>query len=146
VSDDTPVDRFLRRKTEDLREAGPELSQQALQRQRSLEGYFDAGVPPRWMERLAEIERLKRRARRDLAELHRALEGRPDLAERWRALAEAWDFAAVNELIRQHNDWFPIERRLAVDLRTRDYVLIHGRPYRKPELGPDWILEQFPPE
>ena len=26
---------------------------------------------------------------------------------RWRAVAEAWDFEAVNRLIGQHNDWFP---------------------------------------
>ena len=28
--------------------------------------------------------------------------------------------------------------------RTGDYVLIHGRSYRRPELGPEWVLEQFP--
>ena len=36
-------------------------------------------------------------------------------------------------------------RRLAIDLRTRDYVLIHGRSYRRPVLGVEWILEQLPP-
>ena len=28
--------------------------------------------------------------------------------------------------------------------RTGDYVLIHGRSYRRPELGREWVLEQFP--
>ena len=28
--------------------------------------------------------------------------------------------------------------------RTGDYVQIHGRSYRRPELGPEWVLEQFP--
>ena len=144
---DTPVERFLAGKTEDLREAAPELGRSSLQRERSLEGYFDAGSPPRWMERLAEIDRLERRARRELEAAHRALRAeapREQFAERWRAVAEAWRFDEVNELIAQHNEWFPIERRLAIDLRTRDYVLIHGRSYRRAPLGPDWILERFP--
>lgn len=144
---DTPVERFLARKTEDAREAAPELRRSVLQRERSLEGYFDAGSPPRWMERLAEIARLERRARRDLEAAYRALRDEvaaAEFAERWRATAEAWDFADVNELIAQHNEWFPIERRLAIDLRTRDYVLIHGRSYRREPLDAGWILERFP--
>ena len=144
---DTPVERFLARKTEDVREAGPEVSRGSLQRERSLEGYFDAGVPPRWMERLAEIDRLTRRARRDLEAAYRALREEVPaerFAERWRAVADAWSFEDVNELIAQHNEWFPIERQLPIDLRTRDYVLIHGRSYRRRELGPDWVLEKFP--
>ena len=52
------------------------LSSHALQRERTLEGYFDAGVPPRWMERLAEIERLTARARRHLAALHETMRRR----------------------------------------------------------------------
>ena len=32
-----------------------------------------------------------------------------------------------------------------MDPRTRDYVPIAGRSYRRRELGPDWILELFPP-
>ena len=144
---DTPVERFLARKTEDVRESAPQLARSSLQRERSLEGYFDAGVPPRWMERLAEIERLTRRATRELDAAHRALRAETapsEFAERWRAVAEAWDFGEVNELIAQHNEWFPIERQLPVDPRTRDYVLIHGRSYRRQELGPSWILERFP--
>jgi hypothetical protein len=31
-----------------------------------------------------------------------------------------------------------------MDLRTRDYVRVNGRSYRRPELGPEWVLEQFP--
>ena len=32
-------------------------------------------------------------------------------------------FDELNELIGQHNEWYPIERDLPMDLRTRDYVL-----------------------
>ena len=52
----------------------------------------------------------------------------------------------MNELIGQHNEWFPIERQLPIDPRTRDYVLVGGRPYRRDELGPEWVLEKFPAE
>ena len=45
-------------------------------------------------------------------------------------------FDELNELIQQHNDWYPIERDLPMDLRTRDYVLINGRSYRREPLSP----------
>jgi hypothetical protein len=28
--------------------------------------------------------------------------------------------------------------------KTKDYVEVGGRPYRRELLGPDWILDQFP--
>lgn len=46
----------------------------------------------------------------------------------------------------QHNEWYPIERDLPMDLRTRDYVLVNGRSFRRPLLDPAWILDRFPPE
>src|SRR4051794_32048896 len=69
---------------------------------------------------------------------------RAAFAARWRERARRFDFAELNELIEQHNEWYPIERRLPVDLRTRDYVLVAGRPYRRPVLGTEWVLEHFP--
>jgi hypothetical protein len=144
----TPVERLLakRRETEDAHQ----LSERAYQAQRSLEGYLQAGNRPRWMERLAEIQHGVATERRRLEQAYRRLEGecggdRAELARRWRALAPTWVFDDVNELIRQHNEWFPIERRLAIDPRTRDYVLINGRSYRRPELDARWVLEQVPP-
>jgi hypothetical protein len=66
------------------------------------------------------------------------------LAQRWRAVAERWSFDAVNELIRQHNQWYPVEAKLPMDPRTRDFVLVGGRPYRRRPLDAAWILERFP--
>jgi hypothetical protein len=144
----TPVERLLARRSEHEEGARP-LSRSALQYRRSLESYLKAGNRPRWMERIAEIDQGISRQRRLLEEAYRRLrEDRGSdpaaFAERWRQVAESWPFDELNELIRQHNDWYPIERQLAVDPRTRDYVLIHGRSYRRPELGPRWVLEQFP--
>jgi hypothetical protein len=65
-------------------------------------------------------------------------------AAAWSAHVERLDFSEVNTLIGQHNDWFPIERDLAMDPRTKDYVKIRGRSYRREPLGPDWILREFP--
>jgi len=76
----------------------------------------------------------------------RALAAGVAAARRWEAIAHAARFDDLNDLIRQHNEWYPIERDLPMDLRTRDYVLINGRSYRRPLLSPQWVLEQFPPE
>ena len=116
---------------------------------RKLEAYLKAGGRPRWMERIGEIEALKANARMRLRRARRLLEAECAgdvelLARRWRALAEAWDFREVNTLIGQHNDWFPIERDLAMDPRTKDYVKIRGKSYRREPLGPDWVLREFP--
>jgi hypothetical protein len=62
----------------------------------------------------------------------------------WRRLAERWDFGAVNELIERHNRWFPVEARLPMDPRTRDYVEVGGRDYRRRPLDAAWVLERFP--
>ena len=57
---------------------------------------------------------------------------------------EAARYDELNELIRQHNDWYPIERDLPMDPRTGDYVRVHGRSHRRAELTPQWVLERFP--
>ena len=152
VSDDqrTAAERFVIESLEDPRSAGRAISRRARQSQRSLEAYLRAGMRPRWMERLIEIERGMKREQRRLAKAYEALreecgEDRQTFDRRWRAIAAAWRFDELNELIRTHNEWYPVERDLPMDLRTRDYVLINGRSYRRRELGADWVLEQFPP-
>ena len=143
------VERLLQRDLDEVSGVGKPLSRRARQTQRSVEAYLQAGVRPRWMERLGEIDagianetRRLQRAYDALREEHR---GDPEtFARRWRSIARSWSFDAVNELIHQHNEWFPIERQLPVDPRTRDYVLVGGRPYRRTPLGPEWVLEKFP--
>ena len=62
----------------------------------------------------------------------------------WRSVARGWRFDDLNELIRTHNEWYPVERNLPMDIHTRDYVLVNDRDYRRGELGPDWVLDHFP--
>lgn len=144
------VERLVRRDLDERDGVGRPLSRRARQTSRSVEDYLRAGVRPRWMERAAQIDRGIARERQRLRQAQRALRAEcgadaDAFARRWRALAESWPFDELNELIRQHNEWYPVERDLPMDPRTRDYVRIHGRSYRRPLLGPGWVLEHFPP-
>ena len=117
--------------------------------QRSVEAYLKAGVRPRWMERIAEIDNSIKHQRMRLARSYRTLReecgGDPELfAARWTSFAHRCRFDELNELIAQHNEWYPIERDLPMDLRTRDYVLINGRSYRREPLSAEWVLRHFP--
>jgi hypothetical protein len=105
------------------------------------------GGPLPYMQRLRAIhdeteEHLTRLAER-YDELARACTG-AELERRWRRVVEEWRFDAVNELIDRHNRWYPVEARLPMDPRTRDYALVGGEPYRKRPLDAAWILARFP--
>lgn len=145
----SPTERYVLERLEDPRSGGRPISERARRTQRTLENYLKAGMRPRWMERLIEIERGTERERRRLAEAYDDLNAecgrdRRRFARRWHAIADAWSFEELNELIRTHNEWYPVERDLPMDLRTRDYVLVNGRSYRRRELDAGWILDQFP--
>lgn len=148
----SPVERHVKRSFEDeaVDVEGRPLSRRTRQSKRTVEEYIRAGVAPAYMRRLRQIERELDRHKRRLDRSHRLLSqscgDRPEeFARRWTDQAREWNFDQVNELVRQHNEWYPVERNLPLDPRTRDYVKIRGRSYRRPELGPDWILEHFPP-
>ena len=101
------------------------------------------------MRRLREIETEYRTQRRRLehayAELVEELaHDAPSFAQQWRAQARAWRFDRLNQLIAEHNAWYPAEANLPMDPRTRDYRPIRGASHRRVPLGPDWVLEHFP--
>jgi hypothetical protein len=109
------------------------------------------GGPRHYMVRLREIEaetaaheRALGEAWRELAAAHRG--DAAGFAARWRRLAERWNFTAVNELIHRHNRWYPVESRLPMDVRTGDFVLVNGEPYRRRPLDRSWVLARFPAE
>ena len=66
------------------------------------------------------------------------------LREEWRGAVARWSFDEVNDLIARHNRWFPVESRLPMDPKRRDYVLVNGRDYRLRPLDSGWALERFP--
>ena len=144
--DQGTVERLLR---EALVEGGSgrPISERARQAQRTVDSYLKAGVRPRWMERLSQIERGVKREREALRRTYDAMRRQPDptpFAERWRAFAAARDFGELNTLIRQHNEWYPIERDLPMDPRTGEYRKILGRSHHRRVLDAAWVLEEFP--
>jgi hypothetical protein len=148
TADHSPVERELSRRFEEAVEGRP-LSRRARQTRRTVEAYLAAGVMPRYMQRLREIDdgmamhaRRLRSARERLRE--ECGDDRERFARRWRATAQRWRFDELNALIREHNEWYPIESGLPLDPRTRDYVRMRGRSYRRAELGPRWVLDRFP--
>jgi hypothetical protein len=102
--------------------------------------YIGALTGPRpYMVRLREIDELTGLHLERLAEAYASTP-----RDRWRAVAERWDFFDVNDLIDRHNRYYPIESRLPMDPRTGDFATIGGKPYRREPLDADWILERFP--
>ena len=111
------------------------------------EGYLASlGGPLPYMVRLREIEAMTdEHERSHAAERDRLATEAPErFDEAWRALVEAWSFDEVNDLIERHNRWYPIESRLPMDPRRRDYVLVNGRDYRLRPLDAAWALALFP--
>ena len=98
------------------------------------------GGPLPFMRRLRQIDDEIEALTTRLA--HAYAERTDDAA--WRRLAARWDFGEVNDLIERHNRYYPIEARLPMDPRTRDYVKIGGRSYRRELLDAQWILDRFP--
>jgi hypothetical protein len=145
VRDVTPPSQHERELVERDRDINPLTGRPLRRRIRNFRSEPDnylasLGGPLPYMKRLRRIEEEIADHRTRLAE---AYAGRTDAAS-WRRLAERWDFGEVNELIDKHNRWYPIEARLAMDPRSRDFVKVGGRPYRREPLGAAWVLANFP--
>jgi hypothetical protein len=99
------------------------------------------GGPLPYMQRLRAIDEA---TELHLERLERAYAEHGDDPAAWRRLARRWDFDEVNDLIERHNRYYPIEARLPMDPRSRDFVKVGGSSYRREPLGADWIIERFP--
>src|SRR5689334_14702744 len=147
--DRSAAERLVKKDLDETTGIGKPISSRALASQRSVEAYLKAGVRPRWMQRITEIDdavkHLKMRFARSYRVLKEECDGDAEMfAARWTEFAARQRFDELNVLIGQHNEWYPIERDLPMDLRTRDYVLINGRSYRREPLSPEWVLRHFP--
>jgi hypothetical protein len=99
------------------------------------------------MTRLREIEAMTDAHERALEEERRRLasEVPPErFDDAWREVVTRWSFDEVNDLIVRHNRWYPVESRLPMDPRRRDYALVNGRDYRLRPLDAGWALERCP--
>ena len=99
------------------------------------------GGPLPYMRRLREIDDAIDAHLERLEEAYAEHEGDPAA---WRRVAGRWDFTEVNDLIERHNRWYPVEARLAMDPRSRDFVKVGGRDYRREPLDAAWVLRHFP--
>ena len=98
-----------------------------------------------YMRRLRAIEDEEARHLRELEAAWTALaDETPDeaaFALAWREAAAGWDFRRVNDLVRSHNAYYPVEARVPMNPRTGAYARSwHREPY-----DAAWILERFPP-
>jgi hypothetical protein len=152
---ETPRDREERRILEEELATSPVRGEPLEQRLRNFRPDADAAIralggPTIWMRRLRAIEDEVGRHELQLADAWHELAAdaadAASFARAWRETAARWSFAQVNELIESHNRNFPAEARLPMDPRTRDFVKINGRPYRRDPLDERWILERFPPD
>jgi hypothetical protein len=146
IRDVTPPSQKERRALEAESDLNPLVGKPLRRRLRNFvvepDSYFASlGGPLPYMRRLREIERETDRQLEALATAY--AEHRHDPAG-WRQVAERWDFGSVNELIEKHNRWFPAEARLRMDPRTRDFVKVGGKPYRREPLDAAWVLARFP--
>lgn len=153
IRPETQRDREERRILEEELATSPVKGEPLRQRLRNFRPDADAAVralggPTIWMRRLRAIEEGVDEHERELAEAWRELAtevGDPgEFARLWRETVRVWSFADVNELIERHNRNFPVEARLAMDPRTRDFVRINGRPYEREQLDERWALARFP--
>jgi hypothetical protein len=152
IAPETPRDREERRALEEDLATSPVKGRPLRQRLRNFRPDAQAGVlalggPTAWMRRLRAIEDEVVRHEQQLAESWHELADESSADEfesAWRETAERWSFAQVNELIERHNRNFPAEAKLPMDPRTRDFVKIGGRPYRREPLDVEWILERYP--
>jgi hypothetical protein len=146
VRDVTPPSQRERELIEQDREINPLTGKPLRRRLRNFQAEADLylaslGGPLPYMQRLRRIDEETETIRVQLAE---AYEQHRDGPAEWRRIAERWDFGEVNDLIERHNRWFPVESRLPMDPRSRDFVPVGGRPYRRNLLDAAWVLEQFP--
>src|SRR6266550_7705057 len=143
IRDVTPPSQRERERLEADRDLNPFVGRPLRRRLRNFRAEPDnylasLGGPLPYMRRLRQIETL---VEEHLARLEEAYAERgPD----WSGVAERWDFGDVNDLIERHNRWYPVEARLAMDPRSRDFVKVGGRPYQREPLDAAWVLARFP--
>jgi hypothetical protein len=143
IRDVTPASQRERERLAADRDVNPLVGSRLRRRLRNFRPEADTyiaslGGPLPYMQRLRQIEELTREHERRLEAVY------AEHPRDWQGIAERWDFDDVNDLIDRHNRFYPIEARLPMDPRSRDFVKIGGRHYRREPLDAAWVLERFP--
>ena len=105
--------------------------------------------PPAWALRLKQIhdrrEQLKASLDASWAELARRWRGRPEQFDtQWRNHLTKLDLAPLNTLIKKHNDYYPIEARLAIIYPTGQYHIPFGIEYPQQLVTVERLLDDYP--
>ena len=135
-------------------QAAPDYRPEALRRARAggsvnIAAYVAASLGlPRWAERLQELEgeehQLLSRLRRAWIELADATPDDGAFARAWLARVQATRFDEINALVDQHNEFYPVERRLPWELRLGDFRAPWGMEWRRTRRDAVWLLEALP--
>ena len=96
---------------------------------------------PYWVHRRKRLEKKTENLRKDL---ERRWWITPPAA--WADVAAGWDLSAVNREIERYNLYYPIERNLPMDPRSREMVDGDTRWIPRPPLDAAWILAEYPAE
>jgi hypothetical protein len=88
------------------------------------------GGPPAFARRLRLIEDLEEGIVRAIAELCAKVGAGVDLEAHARAAAPVKAIERLNDLVRRHNRYYPVEANLAMHPRTGEIVDRTGRPWR----------------
>jgi hypothetical protein len=153
IRPETARDREERRILEEELATSPVRGEPLQPRLRNFRPDADASIralggPALWMRRLRAIEdaldQHEYQLRAAWQELGETARDAAEFRRLWLDAARSWSFAEVNELIERHNRNFPAEARLAMDPRTRDFVKVNGRSYKREPLDEAWILARFP--
>jgi hypothetical protein len=115
----------------------------------NVEAYFAASLgPPRWAERLTDLEGeeldLIARLREAWIELAEEVSDGAAFARAWTARVHATSLERINTLVDQHNEFYPVERRLPWDFRLADYRAPWGVEWRRPRRDAAWLLDALP--
>jgi hypothetical protein len=134
--------------------AAPDYRPEALRRARAggsvnMAAYFAASLGlPRWAERLQELEgeehQLLTRLRAAWIELAESTPDDGAFARAWLARVQATPLDEINALVDQHNEFYPVERRLPWDLRLSDYRAPWGMEWRRARRDAAWVLGALP--
>jgi hypothetical protein len=155
IRPETPRDRDERRALEQDLAESPLKGQPLRRRYRNFRPdasthLLSAGGPTAWMRRLRAIEDETADHERRLELAWRGLaaecSSHEEFERRWRRTARSWSFYRLNRLVAEHNRYFPVEARLPMDPKTRDFVRINGKRYEREPFGEEWILARFPPD
>jgi hypothetical protein len=115
----------------------------------NVEAYFAASLgPPRWAERLQDLEGEERALTSRLRDAWIELAGQtpddPTFAREWMTRVRAARLDVINTLVDQHNQFFPVERHLPWDFRLGDYRAPWGIEWRRRRRDAAWLLDAFP--